>query len=117
MKRYAFLLLLWAVCLGSMKTLSNSPLKGEDTLLSREGWSRSVIVGTAGDKAVKAYLKKIPQQAEGYYIKVTPTEIVVAGRDESGLFYGLQALEEIQNSKGELQGSRGTPPKGERGGG
>ena len=50
------------------------------------------IVGTFGDKAVKAYRKKIPQQAEGYYIKVTPTEIVVAGRDESGLFYGEQAL-------------------------
>ena len=84
MKRLMFLLLLWAVCLCSF---------GE----------RRLVVGTYGDKAVKAYRKKIPQQAEGYYIKVTPTEIVVAGRDESGLFYGLQAQKPLSNSplKGE----------------
>ena len=57
------------------------------------------VVGTYGDKAVRAYRKKIPQQAEGYYLKVTPKEIVVAGRDESGLFYGEQALEQINNDK------------------
>ena len=64
---------------------------------------RTKIVGIFGDKAVKAYRKKIPQQAESYYIKVTPTEIVVAGRDESGLFYGEQALKTLSNSplKGE----------------
>ena len=84
MRRLMFLLLLWAVCLCSF---------GE----------RRLVVGTYGDKAVKAYRKKIPQQAEGYYIKVTPTEIVVAGRDESGLFYGLQAQKTLSNSplKGE----------------
>ena len=79
MKRFVLVLLAVLVCFSSF---------GE----------RVKIVGKAGDKAVKAYLKKIPQQAEGYYLKVTPTEIVVAGRDESGLFYGLQAAEEIQNS-------------------
>ena len=80
MKRYIVILLVWAVCLCSF----GEPRK---------------IIGTAGDKAVKAYLKKIPQQAEGYYLKITPTEVVVAGRDESGLFYGLQAVEEIQHLK------------------
>ena len=79
MKRYAFLLLLWAVCLSSFGEIKK-------------------IVGTAGDRAVKAYLKKIPQQAEGFYLKVTPKEIVVAGRDESGTFYGEQTLSQIQNS-------------------
>ena len=77
MRRYTFLLLTLAVCLCSF---------GE----------KKIIVGTFGDKAVKAYRKKIPQQAEGYYIKVTPTEIVVAGRDESGTFYGEQALKKLQ---------------------
>ena len=57
------------------------------------------VIGTFGDKAVKAYQKKIPQQAEGYYLKVTPTEVVVAGRDASGTFYGEQALEKIKNEK------------------
>jgi len=84
MKRYAFLLLTLAVCLCSY---------GE----------KKKVIGTAGDKAVKAYLKKIPQQAEGYYIKITPTEVVVAGRDASGTFYGEQALKTLSKSplKGE----------------
>ena len=84
MKRFALFLFSLLVCFSSF---------GE----------RRTIVGKAGDKAVKAYRKKIPQQAEGYYIKVTSTEIVVAGRDESGLFYGEQALKEIQNSKFKIQ--------------
>ena len=67
---------------------------------------RKEIVGIFGDKAVKAYRNKIPQQAEGYYIKVTPTEIVVAGRDESGLFYGLQALKEIKDEKLEIKNGK-----------
>ncbi len=78
MKRHILLLLVWAVCLCCF---------GE----------RVMTVGKYGDKAVKAYRKMIPQQAEGYYLKVTPTEIVVAGRDESGLFYGLQTAKEIQD--------------------
>jgi len=78
MKRYVLLLLSALVCLCSF---------GE----------RKIVAGIYGDKAVKAYRKQIPQQAEGYYIKVTPTEIIVAGRDESGLFYGLQAAKDIQS--------------------
>ncbi|MBR5052485.1 MAG: beta-N-acetylglucosaminidase domain-containing protein, partial [Bacteroidaceae bacterium] len=76
MKRYVLLLLALLVCFGSF---------GE----------RRLVVGKFGDKAVKAYRNKIPQQAEGYYLKVTPTEIVVAGRDESGLFYGEQTLKTL----------------------
>ena len=80
MKRQLFFLFLASVCLCTF----GEPIK---------------IIGKVGDKAVKAYRKKIPQQAEGYYLKVTPKEIVVAGRDESGTFYGEQALEQIINSK------------------
>ena len=80
MKRQIILVMLTAVCLcGFAETRK--------------------VVGTFGDKSVKAYQKKIPQQAEGYYLKVTPTEIVVAGRDASGTFYGEQALEKIKNGK------------------
>ncbi len=78
MRRYLFLLLLTAVCLCSFA-------------------ERRELTGTFGDKAVKAYRKKIPQQAEGFYLKVTPTEVVVAGRDESGLFYGKQALKALSD--------------------
>ena len=79
MKRQLFFLFLASVCLCTF----GEPIK---------------IIGKVGDKAVKAYRKKIPQQAEGYYLKVTPKEIVVAGRDESGTFYGEQALEQIVQS-------------------
>ncbi len=84
MKRHDLFILLWTICLCCF----GEPGK---------------IVGTIGDKAVKTYRKKIPLQAEGYYIKVTPKEIVVAGRDESGLFYGKQALKTLSNTslKGE----------------
>ncbi|MBP3712166.1 MAG: beta-N-acetylglucosaminidase domain-containing protein [Bacteroidaceae bacterium] len=87
MRRHLFLLLLTAVCLCSFA-------------------ERRELTGTFGDKAVKAYRKKIPVQAEGFYLKVTPSEIVVAGRDESGLFYGKQVAEEIQNSKFIIQEGR-----------
>ena len=83
MKRCLFFLLLVAICLcGSAETRK--------------------VTGVLGDKSVKAYRKKIPQHAEGYYLKVTPKEFVVAGRDASGLFYGLQAAEEIQNSSAKV---------------
>ena len=87
MRRLVFLLLLAAVCLCS----------------NAEGRK---LTGVYGDKAVKAYRKKIPEQAEGYYLKVTPTEIIVAGRDESGLFYGLQSAEEIKNEKLKINNGR-----------
>ena len=62
------------------------------------------VIGTFGEKSVRAFRKKIPQQAEGYYLKITPTEIVVAGRDESGTFYGEQTLKTLSD----------TPLKGEK---
>lgn len=49
-----------------------------------------IIIGEAGDKAVKKYAAKIPQTAEGFYLSVTPKKVVIAGRDEAGTFYGAQ---------------------------
>ena len=51
-----------------------------------------VVIGESGDKAVKKYESKIPAQAEGYYLSVTPGEVVIAGRDGAGTFYGVQSL-------------------------
>ena len=51
-----------------------------------------LIMGEANDKAVRAYRHKIPQHAEGYYLSITPTEVIVAGRDEVGTYYGVQTL-------------------------
>ena len=59
-----------------------------------------VTLGVKGDKEVKKYNKYIPEQAEGYYLKISQKEIVIAGSDERGLFYGIQSLlQHIENGK------------------
>ena len=54
--------------------------------------SFKVTIGVRGDKQVSKYKKQIPAKAEGYYLKVTDKEVVIAGNDERGLFYGVQTL-------------------------
>ena len=51
-----------------------------------------VTIGIRGDKQVSKYKKLIPTKTEGYYLKVTDKEVVIAGNDENGLFYGVQTL-------------------------
>lgn len=63
----------------------------------------SLIIGEAGDAAVSRYVKKIPEQKEGYYLKVTPGEIIIAGRDASGTFYGVQTLLQIMSQPQVMQ--------------
>lgn len=57
-----------------------------------EGKGVKLIIGERGDKAVKPYAGKIPEVAEGYYLSVKPDEVVIAGNDESGTFYGVQTF-------------------------
>lgn len=54
-----------------------------------------LIVGEAGDRSVRSVRKRVPQQSEGYYLRVRDHEIIVAGRDERGTFYGLQTLKQL----------------------
>jgi hyaluronoglucosaminidase len=54
--------------------------------------SFKVTIGVRGDKQVSKYKKLIPAKSEGYYLKVTDKEIVIAGNDKNGLFYGVQTL-------------------------
>ncbi len=49
-----------------------------------------IIIGEAGDKAVKKFARLIPQGAEGFYLSVGPERVVIAGRDGAGTFYGVQ---------------------------
>ena len=60
-----------------------------------KGGSFVVSLGVKGDKTVKAVKRRIPQQAEGYYLKVSKDGITVAGSDERGLFYGVQTLAQL----------------------
>ena len=72
----------------SSKAKAKTANKGEIT----------ITIGEYGDKAVSKYKKLIPEHAEGYYLKVTPSEVIIAGRDESGTFYGVQTY--LQMVKG-----------------
>ena len=51
-----------------------------------------VTLGVRGESLVNKYKKNIPAKAEGYYMKVTEKEVVIAGNDEKGLYYGVQTL-------------------------
>jgi len=52
-------------------------------------------VGIRGDECVRKYKKMIPERSEGYYLAVSDREIVVAGNDHRGLYYGLRTLEQL----------------------
>ena len=51
-----------------------------------------VTIGWGTQKVVKKYKKLVSTKAEGYYLKVTDKEIVIAAKDERGAFYGVQSL-------------------------
>lgn len=61
-----------------------------------------ITVGVRGDKAVKSVAKKIPAKAEGYYLHIDRTGIVIAGADTQGAYYGVQTLLAIMRD-GKLQ--------------
>ena len=58
------------------------------------------ITGVRGDNAVRPWAKKIPQQAEGYYLSVSTKAIVIAATDSAGLFYGQQTLRQLRRADG-----------------
>ena len=51
-----------------------------------------VIIGERGDEAVKKYAAQIPNKVEGYYISVAKNQVVIAGNDEAGTYYGVQTF-------------------------
>ena len=54
-----------------------------------------IVIGERGDKAVSKYKKFIPTQAERYFLRISPKEIVLAGNDERGTFYAVQTLRQL----------------------
>lgn len=54
-----------------------------------------LVIGERGDKAVKKYKHLIPEKPEGYYLKVTPDSVIIAGNDEAGTYYGVQSYLQI----------------------
>ncbi|MBQ2367370.1 MAG: hypothetical protein II296_03525, partial [Bacteroidaceae bacterium] len=60
-----------------------------------DGKKIKLIIGERGDKAVKKYNSLIPQKSEGYYLSIGPEEVVIAGNDERGTYYGTQTFLQI----------------------
>ena len=61
-----------------------------------------LTLGLVGDANLKKYKPLVPAQAEGYYMAIGPKGIVIAGRDERGLYYGVQTLRDMIE-KGQLE--------------
>ncbi len=61
-----------------------------------------VTLGVRGESQVCKYKKNIPAKSEGYFMKVTEKEVVIAGNDEKGLYYGVQTLLGMMN-EGKLE--------------
>ena len=56
-----------------------------------------IFIGERGDKAVRKFQKFIPKHEEGYFLRITPEEIVLAGNDEQGTFYAYQTFNQLLN--------------------
>lgn len=57
--------------------------------------SFQVYVGTKNDKSVRKYRKRIPEKADGYFLKISKDGIVIAGADRRGVYYGVQTLAQL----------------------
>lgn len=73
-----------------------------------------IIIGEAGDKAVKKYAKLIPAAAESFYLSTSPDRVVIAGRDESGTFYGVQEFLQMADKQAVTETAQ-SPAMGLRG--
>lgn len=55
--------------------------------------------GVRGDSAVSRVVHLIPENKEGYYLKITPDSVILAGNDEAGLFYARQTFSRLADVK------------------
>ena len=62
-----------------------------------------LVMGEVGDAAVAAYAAQVPENAEGYYLKVEPNKVIIAGRDGNGTYYGVQTFLQIASQPNVMQ--------------
>lgn len=51
-----------------------------------------IVIGEKGDDAVASVASLIPAHPQGYYLKVEPGKVTIAGADEAGTYYGVQSF-------------------------
>lgn len=100
------------ISLGSLKAFDNTAtfvINGETTadpdavaLLKskvRTGTSGvELILGEIGDTNMQEVASLIPSFKEGYYLKVEPGKVIIAGADSVGTFYGVQSFLQLMAS-------------------
>ncbi len=57
-----------------------------------DGGNVQIILGEKGDAAVSSVASKIPDYPQGYYLKVEPGKVIIAGNDGMGTYYGVQSF-------------------------
>ena len=67
------------------------------------GDAKPIIIGENGDKAIAKFKKNIPAVKEAYYLQVMPDQVVIAGHDNSGTFYGAQTLLQLMSQPKVMQ--------------
>lgn len=56
-----------------------------------------IYIGERGDRAVRKFASKIPDCPEGYYLRVDGKNIVIAGADERGTYYGVRTFLQLMS--------------------
>ena len=80
------------------------------------GQAKPIIIGEVGDKAVAKFKSNIPATSEAYYLQVAPNQVVIAGQDNSGTFYGVQSFLQLMSQPKVMQcQSEDYPSVAERG--
>lgn len=72
-------------------------------LTAGSGANINIVIGERGDAAVAEFESLIPEKKEGYYLKVEPNRVIIAGNDESGTFYGVQTFLQIASQPEVMQ--------------
>lgn len=80
-----------------IKGIDKADRDAVDALLSQfaKGKGVKVTIGQRGDKAVRAVADSIPGQPQGYFLRVRPGEVIIAGNDPTGTYYGVQTFLQV----------------------
>lgn len=65
--------------------------------------SVNITIGEVDDAVATPFVDLVPTQSEGYYLKVSPTEVIIIGRDEAGTFYGVKTFLQMAQSPKVMQ--------------
>lgn len=77
----------------------------DDLIVSRlkellDGQAIEVVAGVSTDGMYKKFA--VPEVPEGYFLQLSPGHITLVGRDDAGLFYALQSLQQLVVREGQL---------------